>query len=61
MINLIRKCFDSRTELQKLANDRCLILTGYGNEWMVLNADGCILATATNQIAALSTAIFGAK
>jgi hypothetical protein len=59
MFNLIRKCFDSRSELQQIANDRNLILTGYGNEWLVFNSNGCILATASSQIEVMSIAIFG--
>jgi len=61
MLNLIRKCFDSRTELQKMANDRNLILVGFGGIWTICNADGKILATANNQVDAITQAIFGAK
>lgn len=61
MFNLIRKCFDNRSQLQQIANDRNLILTGYESDWMVLDANGCILSTGTSSMIALSTAIFGSN
>jgi hypothetical protein len=59
MFNLIRKCFDSRSELQSIANDRNLMLVGCATSWMVLTADGCILSTGTSSMSALTDAIFG--
>lgn len=58
MFNFIRKCFDTRTELQKLAHDRNLTLIGCDSNWMVMDANGCILSTSTTATAALSNAIF---
>jgi hypothetical protein len=58
MFNFIRKCFDTRTELQIMANDRNLILVGFGDIWTVCNADGKILATASTQVDAIVKAIF---
>lgn len=58
MINFLFHLFDTRTECQKMASDRNLILTGYGSKWMVLSADGDILSTASTQVSALTKAIF---
>jgi hypothetical protein len=60
MLNLILNSIDRRCELQRLANDRNLFLTGCGSEWTVCDGSGTILALATDRVAALSAAIFGA-
>ena len=59
MFNLILKSIDNRSELARFANDRNLHLTGYGSEWTVCDADGQILALASNQVDAMAIAIFG--
>lgn len=58
MWKLLFKLFDNRSPLQIAANDRNLILTGYERDWMVLDADGNILSTGTNQADTLAKAIF---
>lgn len=58
MLNILSKLFDTRSPLQVAANDRNLILTGYDSNWMVLDADGNILSTGSNQADTLAKAIF---
>lgn len=59
MLQLTRKCFDNRSDLQRIANDRNITLVGHGLDWMAFDADGCVLATGSHPVTTLSSAIFG--
>jgi hypothetical protein len=51
--------FDPLSELRQSANDINSILTGYGDKWLVMDANGVILSTATSPVNAVVKAKFG--
>ncbi len=51
--------FDPLSELRQSAFDINAILTGYGDKWLVMDANGQIIASATSPINAIANARFG--
>jgi hypothetical protein len=52
--------FDPLSELRQAANDINSILTGHDDKWLVMDANGNILSTATSPVNAVVKAKFGA-
>jgi hypothetical protein len=60
-MKLYLSLFSQRTELEQLAADRNLFLTGYATDWTVYNASGQCMGLGRSPVAAMSRAIFGAR